>query len=158
MKLMALTFALTSSLMALTAITAQAANATPVICEDVQFYQQQDNGNGQFVKTGLSVAVATQDGRNWQAKLTQGAETRTEVDVNVVVVPPAQASQAKEMASVFLPRLNWSTVASVRIAIIGVKANQQDGGGMSIMELRDKNGAILNKLVQIGWGFGLCTK
>ncbi len=133
--------------------------ATPVMtCSAIQIVDFDENGNMKWEDTGASaeIVVSSEGKRGWIGRIHAPQGDSLEKDVDLVTLPAAEAETSREMATVLLPELDWSTVTSVRVGVINVEANQQDGSGMSIHEILGAGGAVLGKLTQIGWGFGRC--
>jgi hypothetical protein len=153
MKLFALLF-----LPLLSSSAAIAAEKPYVYCLNTHVLEFREDGSYEEVPTGVSYSVmrSSQGKYGWAAVVTQGQESVTINDVDVTDENPANVSQAQEIAALVKPDLDWSRVASVRVANIAVEANRDDGAGAFIMELFDSRQESLAKFMQVGWGVAVC--
>lgn len=111
-----------------------------------------------LLPSGFSITVNTEDvADHYSAILTQnGAEVGRTSDVQAGVLPGADKNSLA-LAKLVVPGFRPEAVKSVRFANVYAKQNQQDGGGMTILEMLDEAGRPLARVAQIGWSFGVCA-
>lgn len=127
-------------------------------CNNVKFFVPEENGGGRFEPSDFTIKIrSSSEGlRGYVADLQRGSETAKELDVEITEPAKESVNPVDEFIELAVPTIRWSDVATVRVGEVGVKQNQDDAGGMAIFELYDKNKALLGKVAQIGWGFGVC--
>lgn len=138
---------------------AMAAKATPImVCNQIEVFEQDDNGNGTFQPNDLVIEVFTAKNgtHGYEGVFTSKSGTHSDLDVDVQNVPPSDLSNVQDMASILAPQVKWSDVKDVRVGNIGVQANLQDAGGVMIFELIDAKKVVLAKIFQMGWAYGRC--
>ncbi|MCB0412266.1 MAG: hypothetical protein KDD22_07050 [Bdellovibrionales bacterium] len=132
-----------------------------IVCKEVLFFAQTEQGEATFQPTGVSIEVVSDvtSPSGWTATISQNGQNQTMTDIKVTTEKaPQSGDEVSEIAATILPEVNLANVASMRVAVVGVEANQQDGAGMTIINLLNSNSEILGQLVQIGWGFGKCSQ
>lgn len=128
-------------------------------CQNLEYYQQDESGKGSFKSADMSITVsASTTGKYGYAALIvlKNGKKSLENDTQLSVASAAEAKELRELASLLLPNLNWQDVTNVRTAIIGVKADRDDAGGINLYELLAKDQKVLGRIARVGWGFGRC--
>lgn len=140
----------------LSSFSAQAAG--PVMqCLDPELYVPNEQGGGKFEPANLAVEIYSAAAPyGWKAEVVAGGQKFTVTDVQVTNATPNEATSWKDVLEGMAPQVKWETVRSLRIGNVGVEANQQDSGGMFVVEFQGQNSAVLAKLFTMGWSFGRC--
>lgn len=128
-------------------------------CGDLQVLDYDAAGNPVFKASGVDVEIVPDASgvRGLIAVFTEKGAKRVEKDVEVSTVAKADV-EIEELVQLARPDIAWADVVNVEIGNVGVKANLDDAGGMLIYALKDASGVELGKVLQIGWGFGKCTR
>lgn len=140
--------------------SAAMASTAEMSCLEILALMPNENDQIELVPTSASIEIVKSPlgDRGWIGEVTSKGQIQKmiESDVDVTVEAPSRIEDMREVVEMVVPGLEWSKIASVKLGTVGVRANQEDGGGMTIIELRASDETVLAKVVQIGWGFGVC--
>jgi hypothetical protein len=134
--------------------------ATQMNCDDIEIYEQDQNGNGTFIKVELSISIEDDSAapHGFRAKISAQGQTKEVKDVKILQTPGAQSQVILDLAKYLLPKLDPADIQNVRIGNVGVKANEQDANGIYIFDLLGADGRLLGKLLAVGWSYGRCNR
>jgi len=145
----------------LTAVPLFAAEAPVMQCTNIQLAADMDN-TGKIVWQDWDGAVLIYKdpaGKyGFRAQVTHDSKTEIEMDTEIQLMDrkSLENSPLFEFAMSAYPDFDFEQVTGARVGNVGVDANSDDAAGINVVELQDKSGRVLKKLLTLGWGFGQC--
>lgn len=135
------------------------AHANPVlVCKDIEIGEPRPGEGFHFRPSGVSVEVAAsaKGKRGFIATMSSADSVKVETDVAFSVELPAIADEAQQIAEIAFPEVKFASVAKVRVANVGVQANQDDAAGIVLYQLVGKDERAIATLGRFGWGVVRC--
>lgn len=134
-------------------------NAPVASCDTFRIIVDYDDKNRPVIeefKMGLKIFVDETQRYGYRAEYIGGEGKPVSTGDAVFVANVEIEEDIWDMKDFFFPELARDELVNMNTSVIYVKASQDNGGGMRLFSLKNKNGEVIAQLGTFGWTFFAC--